>query len=83
VAPAVLGAGQLTNGSWGSELRVDLMLIAVGQKLVNFNVSALQFPDFIGGHRRRKPFLVIVMTTFDSTFGLEGRRAPQAYAVEV
>ena len=57
---AVFGAGLVTCGGWsGAEFTVDLVLVDVGQELVEQTVGAFEFQDAVGRQEGRQAFLPV------------------------
>src|ERR1035441_7399551 len=81
---AVFGAGLVTCGGWsGAEFTVDLVLVDVGQELVEQTVGVFEFQDAVGRQEGRQAFLPVVMTTFDFVLGFSGGGEAQGDAIEV
>ena len=66
-----------------AQFTVDLMLVGVGEKLVEQLVGPGQFHDLIGGQERDETFLPVVVAAFDFALGLGRWGIEQLDAVEV
>ena len=92
--PGALGSGANDGAFFGdglllgglrclAQFTVDFVLIGMGEELLEELVGAREFDNALGGQQWEKPFLPVVVASFDFAFSLWGGSVEEFDAVEV